>query len=89
MAFTTKSHPGVSQEPPAHADGFAFNQSMLRVKDQKIALDFYTRVMGLPVLRKLDFADRKFSLYYLQMGWSTKSAPSLANKITAATGASA
>ena len=62
---------------------------MLRVKDAKIALDFCTRVMGLRALRKLDFADRKFSLYFLQMGWSTKSAPSLANKITAATGASA
>mgnify|MGYP001033346212 CR=1 FL=1 len=33
---------------------------MLRVKDPKVSLDFYTRVMGMTLLTKLDFADMKF-----------------------------
>lgn len=60
MGFTTESHPGVSLEPPANTDGFALNHSMLRVKDLKIALDFYTRVLGMHVLFKHDFPDMKF-----------------------------
>ena len=38
---------------------------MLRVKDPAIALDFYTRILGLRVLRKLDFEEMSFSLYFL------------------------
>ena len=38
---------------------------MLRVKDPKVSLGFYSRVFGMRVLRKLDFAEMKFSLYFL------------------------
>ena len=38
---------------------------MLRVKDPTITLDFYTRVLGLRVLRRLDFEEMSFSLYFL------------------------
>jgi lactoylglutathione lyase len=38
---------------------------MLRVKDPAVALDFYTRVLGLRVLCKLDFPEMKFSLFFL------------------------
>jgi lactoylglutathione lyase len=65
MSFTTEQHPGVCAEAPAAARGFVLNHSMLRVKDPAVALDFYTRVLGLRVLRKLDFAEMKFSLYFL------------------------
>ena len=65
MTFSTEHHPGVCAESPPAAQGFVFNHSMLRVKDPAVALDFYTRVMGLRVLRKLDFAEMKFSLYFL------------------------
>ena len=65
MTFSTEHYPGVSAAPPAAAQGFVFNHSMLRVKDPVVALDFYTRVMGLRVLRKLDFAEMRFSLYFL------------------------
>ncbi len=65
MSFTTEHHPGVCAEPPIAAQGFVLNHSMLRVKDPAVALDFYTRVLGLRVLRKLDFAEMKFSLYFL------------------------
>jgi lactoylglutathione lyase len=65
MNFNTEYHPGVCAERPAATLGFVFNHSMLRVKDPVVALDFYTRVLGLRVLRKLDFPEMKFSLYFL------------------------
>jgi lactoylglutathione lyase len=65
MAFITKKHPGVAADIPPQTRGFVLNHSMLRVKDPAVALDFYTRVMGMRVLRKLDFPEMKFSLYFL------------------------
>lgn len=65
MSFDTEMHPGVCADPPPQSRGFVLNHLMLRVKDPTVSLDFYTRVMGMRVLRKLDFADMKFSLYFL------------------------
>jgi lactoylglutathione lyase len=65
MAFTTEIHPGVDAVPSAASDGFTLNHSMVRVKDPAVSLDFYTRVFGMRVLRKLDFPEMKFSLYFL------------------------
>ena len=65
MTFTTEQHPGVCAAPADVTQGFVYNHSMLRVKDPAVALDFYTRVFGLRVLRKLDFPELKFSLYFL------------------------
>uniref|UniRef100_A0A0E0HSE6 Lactoylglutathione lyase n=1 Tax=Oryza nivara TaxID=4536 RepID=A0A0E0HSE6_ORYNI len=38
---------------------------MFRVKDPKVSLDFYSRVMGMSLLKRLDFPEMKFSLYFL------------------------
>ena len=65
MPFTTETHPGVHPQPPEQTRGFVLNHTMLRVKDPAVALDFYTRVMGMCVLRRLDFPDMRFSLYFL------------------------
>ncbi len=65
MTFTTEIYPGVAAEPPAVARSFVFNHSMLRVKDPAVALAFYTGVLGMRVLRKLDFPEMRFSLYFL------------------------
>ncbi len=65
MAFDTERHPGVTLEPAAATQGFTLNHTMLRVKDPAISLDFYSRVLGMRVLRKLDFPEMKFSLYFL------------------------
>ena len=65
MSFTTENHPGVCAQPSAASQGFVLNHSMLRVKDPAVSLDFYTRVFGMRVLRKLDFPEMKFSLYFL------------------------
>ncbi|XAH22715.1 lactoylglutathione lyase [Xylophilus sp. GW821-FHT01B05] len=65
MSFTTEHHPGVAAEAPAATRGFVFNHSMLRVKDPAVSLAFYTHVLGMRVLRKLDFPEMQFSLYFL------------------------
>ena len=65
MSFSTESHPGVCEQPGDASLGFTLNHTMLRVKDPQRSLDFYTRLMGMRVLRKLDFAEMKFSLYFL------------------------
>lgn len=65
MSFDTEFQPGVCAKPGPASDGFVLNHSMLRVKDPVRALDFYTRVFGMRLLRKLDFAEMKFSLYFL------------------------
>jgi hypothetical protein len=36
-----------------------------RIKDPKISLDFYTRIIGMQLISKLDFPDMNFSLYFL------------------------
>jgi lactoylglutathione lyase len=65
MTFTTETHPGVQAQAPAASKGFVLNHSMLRVKDPAVSLAFYTGVLGMRVLRKLDFPEMKFSLYFL------------------------
>jgi lactoylglutathione lyase len=65
MTFNTETQPGASTDIAPATRGFTFNHSMLRVKDPAVALDFYTRIMGMRLLRKLDFPEMKFSLYFL------------------------
>ncbi|AHZ85337.1 lactoylglutathione lyase [Bdellovibrio bacteriovorus] len=57
--------PGVCVSPDKETQKYVFNHTMLRIKDPKASLDFYTRVLGMKLVRKLDFAEWKFSLYFL------------------------
>ena len=50
--------------PDQETKEFVLNHTMLRVKDPKKSLDFYTRVMGMRLVRKNDFPGGKFSLYF-------------------------
>lgn len=65
MTSTTVEEFPAEREPAAATRGFTFNHSMLRVKDPAVALAFYTHVMGMQLLRKLDFPEMQFSLYFL------------------------
>lgn len=40
-------------------------QTMYRIKDPKRSLKFYTDVLGMTLLQKLDFPSMKFSLYFM------------------------
>lgn len=75
MTFTTENHPGVCTAPNDVSSGFVLNHCMLRVKDPAVSLDFYTRLFGMRVLRKLDFPEMKFSLYFLQRAAAAEVAP--------------
>ena len=59
--------PGVAPRDAA-TGGFVFNHTMLRVKDATVSLDFYTRVLGFSLVRKVDFEQAKFSLFFLVLG---------------------
>lgn len=65
MAFNGETYPGVYESSVSEAAGFTLNHSMLRVKDPVRSLAFYTRIMGMRVLRRLDFEQMQFSLYFL------------------------
>lgn len=57
--------PGVAKTVDPATKGFTFNHTMLRIRDPKESLDFYTRALGMKLIRKLDFPEWKFSLYFL------------------------
>lgn len=57
--------PGLCLVPDIETQKYVFNHTMLRIRDPKISLDFYTRILGMKLLRMLDFAEWRFSLYFL------------------------
>ena len=65
MAFETEREPGVVSRPPEQTSGFRLNHSMLRVKDPERSLAYYSQIFGMRLLRKLDFPELEFSLYFL------------------------
>ena len=44
---------------------FIFNQTMLRVRDPERSVAFYRDVLGMTLLRRFDFPEAKFSLYFM------------------------
>lgn len=58
---------GLHEDRDAETEDYVFNQTMLRIKDPERTLDFYTRVFGMTLVKKLDFPDMEFSLYFLGM----------------------
>lgn len=50
--------PGLCTNPESVTQEYIFNHTMLRVRDPKVSLDFYSRVLGMKLLRKVDFNGR-------------------------------
>ena len=44
---------------------YIFNHTMIRISNIDKSLEFYTSVLGMKVVNKLDFEQAKFSLYFL------------------------
>ena len=53
-----------TKQPPETKD-FIFNQTMIRIKDPKKSLDFYTNTLGMSLLEKYDNPEGKFTLYFM------------------------
>lgn len=65
MGFNTEDAPGVATDVAPETSGFVFNHTMVRIVDPQASLDFYTRVFGMRLLRKLDMPEGEFTLYFL------------------------
>ncbi|MDH4048681.1 MAG: lactoylglutathione lyase [Gammaproteobacteria bacterium] len=63
-----RSKPSTREGVPVtlpETSAFVFNQTMLRIRDPRPSLDFYQNVLGMTLLRQLDFPDMKFTLFFL------------------------
>ena len=54
-----------SRLPPADTAPFIMQQTMVRVKNPKTSLDFYTNVLGFRLIMHRDFPQWGFSVYFL------------------------
>nr|CAI5848927.1 unnamed protein product [Callosobruchus analis] len=52
-------------QKPGEAKEFFFQQTMYRIKDPRKTLPFYSGILGMKLLTKLDFPSMKFSLYFM------------------------
>ncbi|MAM72871.1 lactoylglutathione lyase [uncultured Tistrella sp.] len=55
---------GTAAADPATRD-FILSQTMLRVRDPERSVAFYRDVLGMRLLRRFDFPEMKFSLYFM------------------------
>lgn len=56
---------GLSEQHDPATDEFVFNQTMFRIKDPARTLKFYSEVLGMTLVKRLDFAQMGFTLYFM------------------------
>ncbi len=52
----------------AEGSKFRFMHTMVRVRDLDRSLDFYTRLLGMTLLRRMDFPEGRFTLAFVGYG---------------------
>ncbi|CAL0304061.1 unnamed protein product [Lupinus luteus] len=62
---SASNNPGLHTTQDDATKGYIMQQTMFRIKDPKVSLHFYSRVLGMSLLKRLDFPEMKFSLYFL------------------------
>ncbi|CAM9339191.1 unnamed protein product, partial [Ascophyllum nodosum] len=55
----------ICKTPSPSTKDFIMQQTMLRIKDPKKSLDFYTRILGMRLLQELHFSEWEFSIYFV------------------------
>jgi lactoylglutathione lyase len=55
-------------KPAVQTDKFRMLHTMIRVKDQEKSIDFYTRLLGMKILRQKDFPGGKFTNTFVGYG---------------------
>ena len=58
-------------EPEQSTEDFIFQQTMYRIKDPEASLKFYSNVLGMRLLKRIDMPAMKFTVYF--MGYEEKS----------------
>jgi lactoylglutathione lyase len=58
----------MTSETPGENSGFRLLHTMLRVKDAEKSIDFYSRHLGMQVLRNKDFLGGKFTNIFMGYG---------------------
>ncbi|TYJ02985.1 hypothetical protein E1A91_A13G267200v1 [Gossypium mustelinum] len=59
------NNPGLHTTPDEATKDYIMQQTMYRIKDPKVSLDFYSRVLGMSLLKRVDVPELKFTLYFM------------------------
>ncbi|KAI3450614.1 hypothetical protein Pfo_007279 [Paulownia fortunei] len=60
-----ENNPGLDTSPDEATNSYFLHHTNYRIKDPKVSLDFYSRIMGMSLLKRVDFPAPKISLYLL------------------------
>ncbi|XP_017786240.1 PREDICTED: lactoylglutathione lyase [Nicrophorus vespilloides] len=63
--FSNEDVQKLCEKPDNSTKEFIFQQTMYRIKDPRKTVPFYTGVLGMQLLQKVDFPEMKFSLYFV------------------------
>ncbi|XP_014661998.1 PREDICTED: lactoylglutathione lyase-like [Priapulus caudatus] len=65
MALSTEEVSRLCGDDDPSTKDFIFQQTMYRIKDARASLQFYCNILGMRLLKKMDFPEMTFSLYFM------------------------